>query len=129
MFTGSIRGGAPRPDHPVDEGREAIGLPDDDSRVLAQRRVRQLALKQLGRASQSTERILDLVAQPSHQVPGIGDLGEQPLFAGNLVVAVELHHFDENLWLDENFRRAPSCRDGGQGAVDDTGPARIERDR
>ena len=112
-----------RSDHPVDQRREAIGLADDHPRVLAQRRVRQLALEQLRRPPQSPERILDLVAEPPHQVPGMGNLGEQPLLAGYLVVTVDLHE------LDENLRRMLGRRDGRQGAVDDAGPAGVERDR
>ena len=114
---------APRSDHPVDEVRETVRLADDDRGVLAQRRVRQLAVEQLRRAPQPPERILDLVTEPPHQVPGIRDLGEQPLFTGDLVVTIELHQ------LDQDLRDTMDGRDGGQGAVDDTGLTRVERDR
>ena len=119
---------APRSDHPVDQRRESIGFADDDPRVLAQRRVRKLALEQLRRPSQSAERILDLVAEPPHQVPGMGDLGEQPLFTGDLVMTVERHQLHDDLRFGGNRRPAIRWRNGSQRAVDDTGPARVEGD-
>ena len=66
--------------------REPVGLADDDARVLAQRRIEQLALEQLRGAAQAAERVLDLVRELADHEPAAAELREQRVLAGQAPV-------------------------------------------
>jgi len=57
-----------RREHPVHQRLQAVGLLDDDLRVLAQLRALELSLEQLRRAAQPAERVLDLVGEIAQQL-------------------------------------------------------------
>ena len=76
-----LRGRAPGSEHAIEQVGEPVRLADDDARVLAQRRIEQLALEQLRRAAQTAQRILDLVRELANHETAAAELREQRVLA------------------------------------------------
>ena len=76
-----LRRRAPGSQHAIEQVGEPIGLADDDTRVLAQRRIEQLALEQLRGAAQAAQRILDLVRELTNHETAAAELREQRVLA------------------------------------------------
>ena len=103
---------AVRPQHAVHQCLQAIGFTDDDTRVFFQRCVGDLALQQLRRTAQATERVLDLVRQSTHQRMGCLLLVYQQFVLFNAQLMVDLAH------LELHERPKLAVDKGREGAVD-----------
>ncbi len=88
---------AVRRQQPVDQQLQAVGLGDDDLRVLGQLAlVFELHAQQLRRAADAAERVLDLVRQVAHQLlVGLG-LALRALLAVLARLLLDLDHLDQH---------------------------------
>ena len=96
MLIGSLQRRAVRAEQRVDERGEAVGLADDDRRVLVQRAVRELALEQLRRAAQAAERILDLVRELANHRAAAAELRQQRVLARDALVLRRVRDLDQH---------------------------------
>src|SRR5690606_10086757 len=83
----------------VDERRQAVRLVDDDLRVLAQLRRRQLPLEELRRAAQSPERVFHLVRELADDPARQALLREQIELAANSALALVIEELEQQAWL------------------------------
>ncbi len=80
----------------VDERRQPIGFGDDHRRVFVQAWIPELALEQLRRPAQATERILDLVCKlPNHRATA-AELRQQRVLAQDSLVLGDVGNLDDD---------------------------------
>jgi hypothetical protein len=94
-----------RREQPVDERLQAIRLADDDLGVFDERRAIELALQKLGRAANPAQRILDLVRETADQLAIRLLLLEQPLFARDLELLIDMAELEQQRGM-----RCIACR-------------------
>ena len=87
------------PQQPVHQILQAIGLANDDLRVLAVIGRRQLHLQQLRRTADAAQRVLDFVGQAADQLAAGLLMGDLPLLAGDAQMPVQRLHFDQQAGL------------------------------
>src|SRR5262249_6671793 len=84
-----------RRQQPIEQRLQAIGLLDDHLRVFHQLGALELALEQLRRAAQASERVLDFVREIANQLARRDLLVEQALFALHAQLLRDRSQLDE----------------------------------
>ena len=112
MFTSCFAGRTAGSEHAVEQVGEPIGLADDDARVLAQRRIEQLALEQLRGAAQAAQRILDLVRELTNHETAAAELREERVLTRQPAMLRDV------LDLEQEAARSAAERDFGDRAIE-----------
>ncbi len=94
-----------RGEEPVHQGLQAVGLLDDHAGVFAQAGPVELALKELGRAAQSSEGVLDFVGEVADQLPVRAVLAQALLFALDAQPLVDGPQLEQQRGLRQFDRR------------------------
>jgi hypothetical protein len=86
-----------RLEQPVHQRLQAVGLVDDDARVLGELARVDLHGQQLRRAADAAQRVLDLVREVAHELLVGGSLPAHALLAALALLLLELHHLHHHL--------------------------------
>jgi len=107
-LTGCLLGGPTGTEERIDQGRQSVGLTDNDACVLPQLLLAKLALKQLSRTAYAAERVLDFVRKlPDHLAAG-AVLNEQRVFPAYLSASGDVSHFDQQSRTAQSEGRNPA---------------------